>query len=112
MKEESRYALLAGDSDELSESERLQRLEHFGNKWPKRVERIAFGDENDDTNGSARQVLLELDALINSDEGVELPCSGTEQRAVRQPSPARLYYGDGLVTAELRAESLRDAFIE
>lgn len=102
----------AGDPNELSRGECLQRLERFRNKRPKRVERIAFGDENDDTDRCARQVLLKRHTLINGDEGVELLCRGMEQRAVRQPSPSRFYYGDDLVASELAAESPRDALIE
>ncbi len=104
--------MLAGDPDELTNCERLQHFQRFRNKRTKRVERIAFCHENDDTDRSTREVLLELDALINSDEGVELLCSGTKQRAVRQPGPARFYYGDDLVALEFPAESPWDAFIE
>ena len=68
----------------------MERLENPGDKGHERFEAVAVGYQNDDGDGKRREVLLEFDVLVGSEDGVEFGGGLSQERTVAQAGPAHL----------------------
>lgn len=80
--------------------ELLKDPEDFRNERLERLKTIADCDQNDDGNGQCLEVLLELDVLIGSQQGVENRGGFPEERPISKARPAHFGNGADVVTNE------------
>ncbi len=76
-------------------------------------ERVAWRNHDDDTEGCAREILLELDILISREQDLEtLRSRTTEKFTVRNARPALLLHGNDVMPSQLACELTRKLLIE
>lgn len=79
--------LLLADPNELTWSDLLQRLEHFGDERSEDIETIAHRDDDDHRYLATLETLLVHEVLIDGHEGVELALGEGEQLPVAVSGP-------------------------
>ena len=90
----------------------VERLENPGDQGHERFEAVAVGYQNDDGDGKRREVLLEFDVLVGSEDGVEFGGGLSQERTVAQAGPAPLRNRTNLVAYEQVSQRPRQRFIE
>jgi hypothetical protein len=104
--------MLATQSPDFSRSQISKSLLDGWQQRAEVVDIVAGSGHDNDADVEARQVLLILDALIDSQESVELYVGEQEQLPVFDTRPAHVLNSFHVVAGQFPFEPLRNALIE
>ena len=103
---------LGTDSLQRSRSKRREKAQQFGDQRLEGLKPVCVRHQHDDRHGQLREVLLELDVLVSSEDDVEGVRSLRQERAVLQSRPSQFGDGADLVASQQLGEGAWERLIE